>query len=119
MMTDGGVSFAIETAGSPQALETAYRITRRTGTTVAVGMPGPKATMTLSPLDLVAEERILKGSYMGSCVPSRDVPRFLELFRSGKLPIDRLTSHRIELDELNEAFDRLAEGDALRQILVL
>jgi len=117
-MTGGGVDFAIETAGMPQALETAYGITRRGGTTVAVGMPGPEATMTLPPLSLVAEERVLKGSYMGSCVPSRDIPRYIALYRAGKLPVDRLMSERVVLDQLNEAFDRLADGASVRQVLV-
>lgn len=61
----------------------------------------------------------MKGSYMGSCVPSRDIPRFIKHFREGKLPIDRLASHQVEFEELNEAFDRMVEGSAVRQILVL
>jgi alcohol dehydrogenase len=117
-LTGGGVDFAIETAGMPQALDTAYRITRRGGTTVAVGMPGPEAAVTLSPLSLVAEERVLKGSYMGSCVPSRDIPRYIDLFRRGKLPVDRLLTHELSLEDLNGGFDRLADGEALRQVLV-
>ena len=117
--TGGGVPIAIETAGTPMALDMAYKVTRRGGTTIAAGMPGPEATITLSHLSLVGEERTLKGSYMGSCVPSRDIPRYIGLFQDGKLPIDRLTSHQMELDELNEAFDRLAEGAVVRQVLVL
>ncbi len=116
-MTRGGVDFAIETAGSPRALETAYAITRRGGTTVAVGMPGPHVTITLPQLSLAAEERVLKGSYMGSCVPSRDIPRYIGLFQSGKLPVDRLLTKRIGPEQLNEAFDRLAEGATVRQIV--
>ena len=69
--TGGGVPIAIETAGTPSALDMAYKVTRRGGTTIAAGMPGPEATITLSHLSLVGEERTLKGSYMGSCVPSR------------------------------------------------
>ncbi len=68
---------------------------------------------------LAAEERTIKGSYMGSCVPSRDIPRYIGLYQDHKLPIDRLTSHQIEFGELNDAFDRLADGEALRQILIL
>ena len=97
----------------------AYKVTRRGGTTIAAGMPGPEATITLSHLSLVGEEQTLKGSYRGSCVPSRDIPRYIGLFQDGKLPIDRLTSHQMELDGLNEGFDRLVEGSVVRQILVL
>jgi alcohol dehydrogenase len=117
--TQGGVHIAIETAGVPQALDFAYKVTRRGGTTVAAGMPGPDASITLSHLSLAGEERTLKGSYMGSCVPSRDIPRYIGLFLDGKLPIDRLTSHQITFDELNEGFDRMADGSILRQVLVL
>jgi len=117
--TKGGVHVAIETAGSPQALDTAYKITARGGTTVAAGMPGPDAMLTLSHLSLSGEERTLKGSYMGSCVPSRDIPRYIGLFQDGKLPIDQLTSHQITFEELNEAFDRMSDGLAVRQIMVL
>ena len=82
-------------------------------------MPGPDASITLSHLSLAAEERTIKGSYMGSCVPSRDIPRYIGLYKDHKLPIDRLTSHQIEFGELNEAFDRMVDGEALRQVLVL
>ena len=113
------LDIAIETAGVPQALDLAYKITKRGGTTVAAGMPGPEASITLSHLSLAGEERTLKGSYMGSCVPSRDIPRYMGLFQDGKLPIDRLTSHQISLDDLNEGFDRMAEGSVVRQVMVL
>lgn len=115
--TGGGTHIAVETAGAPQALDLSYRITKRGGTTVAAGMPGPEASITLSHLSLAGEERTLKGSYMGSCVPSRDIPRYMGLFQGGKLPIDRLTSHQISLEELNEGFDRMAEGSAVRQVM--
>jgi alcohol dehydrogenase len=116
--TGGGVHFAFETARVPSPLDLAYRM-RRGGTTVAAGMPGPDASITLSHLSLAAEERTIKGSYMGSCVPSRDIPRYIGLYQDRKLPVDRLMSHRIEIGELNNAFDRMADGEALRQILVL
>ncbi|MEE2699279.1 MAG: zinc-dependent alcohol dehydrogenase family protein [Pseudomonadota bacterium] len=117
--TDGGVDLALETAGSPRALETAYAITRRGGTTVTAGLPGPEATITLQHLSLAGEERCLKGSYMGSCIPARDIPRYISLFLDGRLPVDRLMSRTICFEELNEAFDRLADVTTVREILVL
>jgi alcohol dehydrogenase len=66
----------------------------------------------------VAEERTLKGSYLGSCVPSRDIPRFIERYRAGRLPVQRLLTHRLELEEINAGFDRLARGEAVRQVIV-
>lgn len=116
--TRGGVDFALEMAGSVRALELAYRITRRGGTTVTAGLPPPNAILPVPAVSLVAEERTLKGSYIGTSVPSRDLPRYLGLFRRGRLPIDRLLSNRLRLDELNEGFDRLHNGEAVRQIVV-
>lgn len=116
--TNGGVDVAVEMAGSVKALETAYRITRRGGQTVTAGLPNHAHTMALSPVNLVAEERTLKGSYVGSCVPLRDLPRYMALYRQGKLPVDRLLSDRLKLEDINEGFDRLAEGKAVRQVIV-
>jgi alcohol dehydrogenase len=67
---------------------------------------------------LVSEEKTIKGSYMGSCVPVRDIPRFISLYQQGKLPVDRMVSKRIGFDELNEGFDRLQDVATVRQILV-
>jgi alcohol dehydrogenase len=84
---------------------------------VTAGLPHPKAMLSLPAVSLVAEERTLKGSYIGSGVPSRDIPRFLALYKRGKLPVDRLLTHRMKLEEINEGFDRLADGLAVRQIV--
>lgn len=116
--TGGGVDFAFEMAGSVPALELAYKITRRGGTTVTAGLANPGKAMSLFPVTLVAEERTLQGSYIGSCVPSRDIPRYVGLFQRGKLPVDRLLSETVGLDDLNAAFDRLATGGTVRQVLV-
>jgi alcohol dehydrogenase len=116
-LTGGGVAFAFEMAGAARALELAYRITRRGGTTVSAGLSHPDQRFSLPHLGLVAEERTLKGSYLGSCVPSRDIPRYIEWYRAGKLPVNRLLSERIRLDEINSAFDRLAAGASIRQVV--
>ena len=67
---------------------------------------------------LVTEEKTIKGSYMGSCVPVRDIPRFIGLYQQGRLPVDRMVSRRVGLDELNEGFDRLQAVATVRQLLV-
>ncbi|MFD2795597.1 zinc-binding dehydrogenase [Promicromonospora vindobonensis] len=108
----------IEAAGSARAFETAYAITAPGGTTVTVGLPHPDARASISPLSLTAEARTVVGSYLGSAVPSRDIPRYVELWRSGRLPLDRLVSDRITLDDLPAALDRLASGAALRQLVM-
>ncbi|MCC7271579.1 MAG: zinc-binding dehydrogenase, partial [Alphaproteobacteria bacterium] len=117
-LTRGGVDVAIETAGSVKAMELAYRVTRRGGTTVTAGLPHPDHRWPLQHVNLVAEERTVKGSYIGSCVPARDLPRYIDLYRRGRLPVDRLLSDRIALDDINAAFDRLAAGKTVRQIVM-
>jgi alcohol dehydrogenase len=116
--TGGGVEFAFEMAGSVRAMDLAYKITRRGGTTVTAGLPPPTHTFALPQVNLVAEERTVKGSYIGTCVPSRDLPRYIELYRRGKLPVDRLMSGHLKLEEINLGFDRLHDGKAVRQVVV-
>jgi alcohol dehydrogenase len=116
--TRGGVDFAFEMAGAVPALELAWNITARGGTTVTAGLPHPERVFGLRPVVLVGEERTLKGSYLGGATPSRDIPRYIEWFRRGELPIDRLLSERIALTDINAAFDRLADGQTVRQVIV-
>lgn len=117
-LTAGGVDFGFEMAGSVQAMELAYRITRRGGTTVTAGLPHPEARWPLQHVNLTAEERTVKGSYVGSCVPPRDMPRYIDLYRKGMLPVNKLMSDHIRLDQINERFDRLASGHTVRQIVM-
>lgn len=115
--TGGGLDFAFETAGAAPAMEVAYGITKRGGTTVTTGLPHPEAQFSFPYVTLTAEERTLKGSYLGSCVPSRDIPRYMNLFQEDRLPVDKLISDFITLDEINEGFDKLASGDSSRVII--
>jgi len=117
-ITQGGVDVAFEMAGAARAMELAYKITRRGGMTVTAGLPPPTATLALPLVNLVAEERTVKGSYIGTCVPTRDIPRYIGLYRRGRLPVDRLMSGKLTLDEINEGFDRLHAGKAVRQVIV-
>jgi len=116
--TNGGVDYAFEMAGSVQAMDTCYRITRRGGMTVSGGLSHPDHKWNVAHVTLVAEERTVKGSYIGSCVPVRDIPRFIALFKAGKLPVDKLKSETLKLDQINEGFDRLASGQSVRQVIV-
>lgn len=118
-ITGGGVDYAIELAGAVPALELAYNVTRRGGTTVSAGLPHPDAKLALPALSLIAEERTLKGSYLGSCVPTRDLPRMIEMYRRGVLPVEKLLTHRMKLDDINLAMDQLREGSAIRQVIDL
>ncbi len=115
--TAGGVDFAFEMAGSVRALESAFAATRRGGTTVTAGLPNPEHRFPLPPVDLVGGEKTLRGSYIGSGVPARDIPRYIALYQQGRLPVDKLLSDRLPLPDVNAAFDRLADGRAMRQIV--
>jgi len=116
-LTNGGADFVFEMAGSVRALDAAWRMTRRGGTTVTAGLPPPEAALAVNVVSLVGEERTLKGSYIGTCVPSRDIPRYVALYRQGRLPVDRLLSGVIALDDINAAFDALHDGKAVRTVI--
>jgi alcohol dehydrogenase len=118
-ITAGGAEYVFESVGNEVVLAQAYAATRRGGTTVATGLPHPSKQFAVSAVSLVAEERVVRGSYMGSAVPLRDLPRFVALYRAGKLPVDKLLTHRLRLEDINEGFDRLAEGSAVRQVVMM
>jgi alcohol dehydrogenase len=117
-ITGGGADHAIETVGSARVLNDAYEATRRGGTTTTVGLPDPSQMLSIPAVSLVAEERTLRGSYLGSSVPARDLPRFIDLHRQGRLDVERLLTHRLRLEEINEGFDRLGRGEAVRQAVI-
>jgi alcohol dehydrogenase len=116
--TGGGVDYAFEMAGSTQALALGYQMLVRGGSVVSAGLPPATATFDTNQAGMVGDEKSIRGSYMGSCVPPRDVPAFIELYRQGRLPIDRLNSGTLPLEQINEGFDQLADVAAVRQIVV-
>jgi alcohol dehydrogenase len=116
-ITRGGADTAIECAGIERVLVQAYEATRRGGTTVTVGLPHPARQFSVPAVTLVTEERTVKGSYMGSAVPRRDIPRYVAMHQGGRLPVDLLFTDTVALGDINEAFDRLARGEAVRQII--
>ena len=84
---------------------------------MTVGLPAPDAQSHITPVTLTAEARTVIGSYLGSAVPSRDIPVYAQLWREGKLPVEELISDTITLSELNEAFDSLSDGTVIRQVI--
>ncbi|MCX4094276.1 alcohol dehydrogenase catalytic domain-containing protein [Nocardia sp. alder85J] len=108
----------VEAAGNVRAFETAVAATAPGGVTVTVGLPNPEARASISPLGLVAQGRSIVGSYLGSAVPSRDIPEYVRMWREGRLPVERLISSHIGLDEVNHAMDELAAGHGLRQVIL-
>lgn len=116
-LTGGGAQYAFESVGNEQVLVQAYQATRRRGTTVTIGLPHPSRMFSVPAVGIVGEERTIKGSYMGSAVPRRDVPRYLALYKAGLLPADLLLTRTLSIDKINEGFDALADGDAVRQVV--
>jgi len=117
-LTSGGVDYAFDFAGTIPAMETAYLTTRWGGTTISAGLSPIGRDFAFKQSLLVSEEKTIKGSYMGSCVPVRDIPRFISLYQQGRLPVDRMVSRHVKLEELNEGFDRLQAVATVRQLLV-
>lgn len=116
-LTRGGVDYAFELSGSVAAMTMAYALIKHGGTAVAAGLPPSTASFSVIQADLVGQEKSVRGSFMGSCVPVRDIPRFIRLYREGRLPVDRLIDGYIGFDELNAGFDKLQDVKAIRQIL--
>jgi alcohol dehydrogenase len=116
-LTAGGVDYAFESVGSEAVLIQAYEATRRGGTTITIGLPAAGKMFSIPAVSITLEERTIMGSYMGSSVPSRDIPRYIGMYQAGLLPVDKLHTHTLLLDEINLGFDRLAQGIAVRQIV--
>jgi alcohol dehydrogenase len=116
-LTKGGADTAFEAVGDEKVIAQAFGATRRGGRTVAIGLTHPERMLSIPALTVTAEERVLMGSYMGSCVPQRDIPRFIAMYRAGLLPVDLLRSSLIALDEVNAAFDLLDRGEVARQVI--
>lgn len=117
-LTGGGADVVIETVGKAAVLQAAYAATRRGGKTVTVGLPNPAETLSIPAVSLVAEGRTLMGSYMGSSIPARDIPRYIALWRAGRLPVERLLTSVSPLSAINGLLDGLAQGQAIRQVMI-
>jgi S-(hydroxymethyl)glutathione dehydrogenase / alcohol dehydrogenase len=113
----GGVDHAFEALGRPETIETTLRLTGRGGQAVLIGMAPPEARVPLDALTLTLEERCVRGSWYGSCVPERDFPLLVELYRDGRLRLDPLIT-TCTLDEVNDAFRRMKAGEGARSVIV-
>ncbi|MGH3030867.1 MAG: Zn-dependent alcohol dehydrogenase [Gaiellaceae bacterium] len=119
-LTDGrGADVAVDAAGVPGIVAQAYDAVRRGGTVVAVGIPPVGATADLPGPGLPREEKVVTGSFYGSCRPQVDMPLVLDLFMEGRLPLDRLVTRRYPLDEVNEAFAAMNAGEVARAVVEL
>jgi len=115
----GGVDYAIEATGRPEAMQAAFLSTRPRGAAVLIGIPRGDAVLSLPALSIPRMERRVLGSIYGSSRPERDFALSLDLYRRGRLPLDRLISHRLPLEDIGRAFELLRSGEALRVVLDL
>ena len=97
----------------------AFLSTRTRGAAVLIGIPRADAVLELPALSIPRKERRVLGSLYGSSCPERDFPLILDLYRRGRLPLDKLISHRLPLDEIDRAFELLHGGEPARVVLDL
>jgi Zn-dependent alcohol dehydrogenase len=117
-VTGGGVDVAVEVSGTQGGVSAAVDMTRRGGEIVCIGIASYGTRYEYPHTAIVGDEKVVRGSLLGSGQPQRDIPRYLEMFGAGQLPVDRLISSTMPLESLNLALDQLKSGHALRQILL-
>jgi Zn-dependent alcohol dehydrogenase len=113
----GGVDYAFEATGRPEAMEASFLATRPRGAAVLIGIPRADAVLSLPAATIPRMERRVLGSIYGSSKPERDFPHTFELYRAGRLPLDRLVSHRLPLEDAQRGFELMHSGEALRVVL--
>jgi NDMA-dependent alcohol dehydrogenase len=116
-LAGGGVDHAFEALGRPETIETAVALTGRGGQAVLIGMASPEVRVGLDALTTTLEERSVRGSWYGSCVPLRDIPLLIELYRDGRLRLEPLIT-TCGLDDVNDAFERMQAGETARSVIV-
>ncbi len=119
-LTEGfGADVVIDAVGRPETFTQAFYARDLAGTVVLVGVPTPQMRLELPLLDVFGRGGSLKSSWYGDCLPSRDFPMLLDLFRQGRLPLDRFVSEEIGLGDVEAAFSRMQAGEVLRSVVVL
>ncbi|MFD9817015.1 zinc-binding dehydrogenase [Streptomyces sp. NPDC059080] len=116
-LTSGGAEIAVEAVGSPAVMAVCLDVVGRGGKVVSVGLPAPGRALEVPALAFAGEGKSLLGSYMGDAVPSRDIPRFLNLWRAGLMPVELMHTGTLPLTGINDALEELASGRAIRQVL--
>ncbi|MGW7692680.1 zinc-binding dehydrogenase [Streptomyces asiaticus] len=116
-LTSGGAELAVEAVGSPKVMAECLTAVARGGTAVSVGLPAPGRVLEIPALTFAGEGKSLLGSYMGDAVPRRDIPRFLDLWRAGRMPVERMHTGTLPLTGINTAMEELASSRAIRQVI--
>ena len=114
-----GVDVAIEAIGLPETYRQCFEARDLAGTVVLVGVPNPTATIELPFIEVFGRGGALKSSWYGDCLPSRDFPMLIDLYLQGRLNLDGFVSETIALDEVEEAFHKMENGEVLRSVVVM
>jgi S-(hydroxymethyl)glutathione dehydrogenase/alcohol dehydrogenase len=112
------VSIVTATTATTELISAAFDIVGKRGQTIIVSLAAPENNISLSSLMLTSYEKTLRGSLFGSCNPQFEIPRMLEMYRSGILELDSLITTRYRLDEVNQGYDDLLNGRNIRGIIV-
>ena len=119
-LTDGfGAEVVIEAVGRPETFKQAFYARDHAGTVVLVGVPTPEMELELPFLDVFSRGGAIKPSWYGDCLPSRDFPMLVDLHLQGRLDLGAFVTETIGLDQVEDAFARMHEGDVLRSVVVL
>ena len=118
-LADGGADVVVEAVGRPETYEQAFYARDLAGTVVLVGVPTPDRQVTLPMIEIFGRGGALKSSWYGDCLPSRDFPMLVELYRQGRFDLDAFVSERIGIGEVEAAFDKMHRGEVLRSVVVM
>jgi S-(hydroxymethyl)mycothiol dehydrogenase len=114
-----GVDVAIDAVGHPAVFEQAFYARDLAGRVVLVGVPTPDMKLTLPMIELFGRGGALKSSWYGDCLPSRDFPMLVDLYRQGRFPLEDFVTETIGLDDVEEAFAKMHHGEVLRSVVVM
>jgi S-(hydroxymethyl)mycothiol dehydrogenase len=114
-----GADVVIDAVGRPETFKQAFYARDLAGTAVLVGVPTPDMTLELPLIDVFARGGATKSSWYGDCLPARDFPMLVDLYRQGRLDLDAFVSETISLDEVETAFTKMHHGEVLRSVVVL
>lgn len=114
-----GADVVVEAVGRPETYEQAFYARDLAGRVVLVGVPTPDLKITLPLIEVFGRGGSLKSSWYGDCLPSRDFPMLVDLYRQGRLDLDGFVTERIGIEDVEAAFDKMHEGSVLRSVVVL
>ncbi len=114
-----GADVVVEAVGLPETYEQAFYARDLAGRLVLVGVPTPEKEVTLPMIEIFGRGGSLKSSWYGDCLPSRDFPMLVDLYRQGRFDLDRFVTERIGLGDIESAFAKMHSGDVLRSVVIL